>query len=167
MIYIMMGVSGAGKTLIGEKLSERLELPFYDGDNFHPEANIQKMSSGQPLNDADRRPWLKILAEKIAEWQRSGGAVLACSALKAKYRALLTSQQEACFIYLKGTIPIIAKRIAGRAHHFMPEELLQSQFEALEEPAEAITVSIEETPEEILDEIMNQLKSRKSSNKLK
>lgn len=153
----MMGVSGAGKTLIGQKLAERLGLPFYDGDNFHPEANIQKMSSGQPLNDDDRRPWLEILAEKIAEWQASSGAVVACSALKAKYRTLLTSQQDACFIYLKGTIPLIAGRITDRANHFMPEELLQSQFEALEEPAEAVTVSVDQTPEVILNEIMNQL----------
>ncbi len=161
MVYIMMGVSGAGKTLIGQKLAERLGLPFYDGDNYHPEANMQKMSSGQPLNDTDRRPWLEILAEKIAEWQANSGAVLACSALKEKYRALLTSQQDACFIYLQGTIPLIAGRIADRADHFMPEELLQSQFEALEEPMEAVTVSVDQTPEEILNEIMNQLESKK------
>lgn len=157
MVYVMMGVSGAGKTLIGQKLAERLGLPFYDGDHFHPEANIQKMSSGQPLNDTDRRPWLETLAEKIAEWHVRGGAVLACSALKAKYRILLTSQREACFIYLKGTIPLIAGRIAGRADHFMPEELLQSQFETLEEPSEAVTVSIDQSPEEIVSNILDQL----------
>lgn len=157
MIYIVMGVSGAGKTIIGQKLARRMELPFYDGDNFHPQANIQKMESGKPLDDDDRRPWLETLARKSVEWQKSGGAVLACSALKKKYRQMLTTQQEAQFIYLKGTIPLIAERIADRTDHFMPEELLQSQFETLEEPSGALTVSINRSPEEIVSDIVNQL----------
>lgn len=157
MIYIVMGVSGAGKTVVGQKLARRRGLPFYDGDNFHPVENIQKMKSGCPLNDRDRRPWLEALAQKIAEWQGSGGAVLACSALKKRYRDLLTSQQDAQFIYLKGTIPLIAERISDRTGHFMPEKLLESQFAALEEPSEAITVSIDPPPEEIVSNILEQL----------
>ncbi|WP_265764421.1 gluconokinase [Fodinibius salsisoli] len=160
MVYIMMGVSGAGKTLVGQKLAKRMDLPFFDGDNFHPEANIQKMASGQPLNDNDRRPWLEYLAKNVKEWQQSGGAVLACSALKQKYRATLTSQEEASFIYLKGTLSLIASRLAERSDHFMPEELLQSQFEALEEPREAITVSIDQPPGEIVDDIIAQIQMK-------
>lgn len=157
MIYIIMGVSGAGKTVIGQQLARRLGIPFYDGDDFHPRANIEKMESGRPLNDHDRRPWLKALAQKMAEWQSSGGAVLACSALKKRYRDLLSSGQTAQFIYLKGNIPLIAKRIAGRKGHFMPEKLLESQFEALEEPAEAITVSINQPPEAMVSDILGQV----------
>jgi gluconokinase len=153
----MMGVSGAGKTLVGQKLAKRLALPFYDGDDFHPEANVKKMSSGEPLNDTDRQPWLEKLAHKVKAWHQSGGAVVACSALKAKYRATLTAQQDACFIYLKGSLALIASRIADRAGHFMPEDLLQSQFEALEKPEEAVTVSIDQAPHKIVDDIMIQL----------
>lgn len=160
MVYIMMGVSGAGKTLIGQKLADRMDLPFYDGDDFHPEANVKKMSSGQPLNDADRRPWLEHLAQNVKEWHQSNGAVLACSALKEKYRAILTSKQEACFIYLKGSLSLIAGRMADRADHFMPEALLQSQFETLEEPQEGITVSIDQSPDEIADDIIAQLQTK-------
>lgn len=157
MIYIIMGVSGAGKTVIGQQLARRLRIPFYDGDDFHPKANIKKMESGRPLNDNDRRPWLKALAQKVAEWQASGGAVLACSALKKRYRDLLSSRHAAQFIYLKGNIPLIAERIAGRKGHFMPEKLLASQFKALEEPAEAITVSVDQSPEEIVSNIINKI----------
>ncbi|WP_372633413.1 gluconokinase [Fodinibius sp.] len=160
MIYIVMGVSGSGKTVVGQKLARRLGVPFHDGDNFHPQDNIKKMESGRPLNDRDRRPWLETLARKIAEWHISGGAVLACSALKKKYRDLLCSRQNAQFIYLKGPIPLIAERMADRTGHFMPEKLLESQFEALEEPSEAITVSIEPPPEEIVSAILGQLQPK-------
>lgn len=164
MIYILMGVSGAGKTLIGKKLSDQLGLPFYDGDDFHPEANVQKMSSGQPLNDRDRRPWLMALARKVSEWNRSGGAILACSALKKSYRELLMSNNnpaQVIFIYLKGSPELIAGRLSDRSDHFMPEDLLASQFEALEEPKgeNAITVSVDQTPDEIVDEILGKLNS--------
>jgi len=157
MVYILMGVSGAGKTLIGQKLSNELDLPFYDGDDFHPEANVKKMASGQPLNDRDRRPWLEHLASKINEWNQSGGAILACSALKKSYRELLISKsapEEVTFIYLKGSAELIAGRLSNRSDHFMPEELLASQFEVLEEPENAITVSVDQAPAEIVDEIL-------------
>ncbi|SHF92508.1 gluconate kinase, SKI family [Fodinibius roseus] len=161
MVYIVMGVSSAGKTVVGQKLARRLEIPFYDGDKFHPQENIVKMESGRPLSDRDRRPWLEALARKIAGWHASGGAVLACSALKKKYRDTLTSRQAAQFIYLKGPISLIAERMADRTGHFMPEKLLKSQFETLEEPSDAITVSIEPPPEEIVSDILARLQPKK------
>lgn len=163
MVYILMGVSGSGKTLIGQKLAHRLDLPFYDGDDFHPESNIEKMESGKPLNDRDRKPWLESLAKHARQWQQEGGAVLACSALKKSYRDILRSRESEniCFIYLKGTPSLIADRIFGRKDHFMPEDLLESQFEALEEPQNAITVSVDQTPDEVIRSILNKLEERK------
>lgn len=157
MIYILMGVSGAGKTLIGHKLSKRLGIPFYDGDDFHPPANVQKMKSGQPLNDEDRRPWLESLANNMIKWEKKGGAILACSALKKSYRKILGSKTDTQFIYLKGTPSLIADRLAERSGHYMPPELLKSQFDALEEPDDALSVSVEPSPEEIVTSIMDRL----------
>lgn len=159
MVYILMGVSGAGKTLIGQKLADQLGIPFYDGDNFHPEENVRKMASGSPLNDNDRKPWLETLAKNIKKWEQKGGVVLACSALKKSYRKLLVKEDpdNVQFIYLKGRMSLIAERITGRTDHFMPEELLESQFEALEEPEDAITVSVDQTPDEIINFIISQI----------
>lgn len=161
MIYILMGVSGAGKTLIGNKLSESMNIPFYDGDDFHPPANVQKMNSGKPLNDDDRRPWLELLANNMVEWEQNGGAILACSALKKSYRKILGSKTDMQFIYLKGSPSLIADRLAKRKGHYMPPKLLQSQFDALEEPDEALTVSVEPSPEEIVSTIMERLEEKK------
>lgn len=161
MVYILMGVSGAGKTLIGRKLSAKLEIPFYDGDDFHPPENVSKMKSGQPLNDDDRWPWLEKLACKISEWNQEGDAILACSALKKRYRELLKShsaEDSVVFIYLKGPATLIADRIENRSNHFMPEELLESQFETLEEPDQCITVSINQSPEEIVNFIIDEIR---------
>lgn len=160
MIYILMGVSGAGKTLIGNRLSERMGIPFYDGDDFHPPTNVQKMKSGEPLNDEDRRPWLESLANNMIEWEQNGGAILACSALKKSYRKILSSKTDTQFIYLKGSPSLIANRLSERSGHYMPPELLQSQFEALEEPNEALTVSVEPSPEEIVTTIMDKLEEK-------
>ena len=157
MIYILMGVSGAGKTLIGQQLSERLDIPFYDGDDFHPPANVQKMKSGEPLNDDDRRPWLESLANNMIKWEQNGGAILACSALKKSYRKILGSKTDTQLIYLKGSPSLIADRLAERSGHYMPPELLQSQFDALEEPDEALTVSVEPPPEEIVSTIIERI----------
>lgn len=158
MVYILMGVSGAGKTLIGNKLSRRLKIPFYDGDDFHPQENIDKMRTGQPLNDDDRRPWLETLAGQIQQWEQEGGAILGCSALKKSYRIILRSQcDNSCFIYLKGTLPLIAGRLSKRANHFMPESLLKSQFDALEEPEEAITIEVDQSPEEVVQDILDRI----------
>lgn len=162
MVYILMGVSGAGKTLIGQKLSAKSGIPFYDGDDFHPPENVAKMQSGNPLNDDDRKPWLEILGQKISDWNKEGDAILACSALKKRYRELLrreSSKKEITFIYLKGPKSLIAERISDRSDHFMPEELLESQFEALEEPDQCITVSIDQPPDAVVNTIINQMKN--------
>lgn len=158
MIYIVMGVSGSGKTLIGTKLAEGLKLPFFDADDFHPEENVAKMESGEPLNDRDRLPWLQEMARNMVDWEQNGGAVLACSALKESYRKLLSpSGIPVTFIHLKGSKQLIAERMSQRKGHFMPDSLLDSQFEALEEPQQAITVSIDKTPENIVNKILSQL----------
>ncbi len=165
MVYILMGVSGAGKTLIGQKLSAKSGIPFYDGDDFHPPENVAKMQSGNPLNDDDREPWLKILGQKISQWNKEGDAILACSALKKRYRELLrreSSEEDIKLIYLKGPKSLIAERISDRSDHFMPEELLESQFEALEEPQKCITVSIDQPPDAIVDIIVKKIKELNS-----
>lgn len=165
MVYLLMGVSGAGKTLIGQKLSAKLGIPFYDGDNFHPAKNVAKMKSGTPLNDEDRRPWLEILAQKISDWNNEGDAILACSALKKRYRELLrreSSEEDIKFIYLKGPKPLIAERISERPDHFMPEKLLESQFEALEEPDKCITVNINQPPDAVVETIVRKIKNLNS-----
>lgn len=164
MVYILMGVSGAGKTLIGQKLSDKLGIPFYDGDDFHPPKNVEKMKSGKPLNDEDRKPWLEMLAQKIHNWNQDGDAILACSALKKRYRDLLKNQSakdEVIFIYLKGPQKLIAQRITDRSDHFMPQDLLDSQFQTLEEPDHCITVSVNQTPDEIVDSIIMGIKELK------
>ncbi|MCC5941244.1 MAG: gluconokinase [Balneolaceae bacterium] len=160
MVYIVMGVSGCGKTTIGKMLAEEKNLPFFDADDFHPEENVEKMRNGIPLNDDDRKPWLLNLSQKISEWNRSGGAVLACSALKESYRKLLISksgQNQVQFIYLQGSKGLISKRMKIRTGHYMPAELLDSQFKDLEEPKIALTVSINSDPESITNEILNNL----------
>ncbi|WP_340103943.1 gluconokinase [Rhodohalobacter sp. 8-1] len=161
MVWIIMGVSGSGKTTVGKKLAKRLNIPFYDGDNFHPKENVEKMQSGRPLNDDDRKPWLVTLANKINEWNNNKGAVLACSALKLSYRKLLTSKSDDVqFVYLKGNRETIFNRMKSRSDHYMPAKLLDSQFEALEEPASALTVSVEGNPSEITDRIIKRFLSR-------
>ncbi|MEM1219031.1 MAG: gluconokinase, partial [Bacteroidota bacterium] len=102
-VYIVMGVSGSGKSTVGKALAQALNIPFYDGDDFHTMENVQKMESGQPLNDEDREPWLKLLAQRLKDWNESGGAILACSALKNEYRNVLQQYVPVNWIYLKGT----------------------------------------------------------------
>lgn len=159
MIYVIMGVSGAGKSRIGKLLADRLSLPFYDADDFHPQTNVKKMKSGQPLNDNDRKPWLEDLAIHIQKWEKAGGAVLACSALKKKYRQILKKHPKTPvqFIYLKGAPETIDKRLRKREGHFMPPGLLNSQFDTLEEPEDALVVSIDKKPGRIVDEILKRI----------
>jgi len=159
MVIILMGVSGCGKTTVGEILAKDLGLPFFDADDFHPQRNVEKMQSGHPLNDDDRYPWLTILAENIVKWNKKRGAVLACSALKKTYREILQphSHSEVHFVYLKGTKEIILNRLNNRTGHYMPPELLDSQFAALEEPENAITVSIDQSPDKIVEQIKTEL----------
>ncbi len=156
---ILMGVSGCGKTTIGEQLADKLGIPFYDGDDFHPEKNVEKMQSGVPLDDQDRLPWLVKLAEQISLMNREGGGIIACSALKQAYRNILIGAPGAdvTFVYLKGDRELIADRLSEREDHYMPPDLLDSQFDDLEEPEDAITVSIDQEPDEIVDEIFDRL----------
>ncbi|MEQ5792779.1 gluconokinase [Muricauda sp. NFXS6] len=157
-VIVVMGVSGSGKSSIGKLLSEKLSRPFYDGDDFHPKANVKKMSSGQPLNDEDRKEWL-IALNKLAIEHRHKGAVIACSALKKNYRSLLRAGMGDCmmFVYLEGSFELIKSRLDKRKNHFMTAQLLQSQFDTLEAPSKAITVSIDNTPAKMVREIIKKL----------
>jgi gluconokinase len=154
---VVMGVSGAGKSTVGRLIAARLDCPFRDADSFHPPANIAKMSSGQPLTDEDRQPWLQAIADWIAQRRAEGSTgIVTCSALKRRYRDIVTDRQRADvrLVYLKGDMVLIDARLKARKGHFMPPALLKSQFDALEEPAadeHAITVSIDAAPEEIAD----------------
>ena len=155
MIVIVMGVSGSGKSTIGRALAGVLGLPFVEGDDYHPRANVDKMAAGQPLDDADRAPWLAALSEVLAKAEADGtGAVLACSALKKRYRDVLKSRLSAKpqVVYLDGSASLLAERLAGRDGHFFPPHLLASQFEALEPPADAIYVDLRKTVGEIVEE---------------
>src|SRR5690606_937366 len=157
-VLVIMGVSGSGKTLVGKLLSGALGLPFFDGDDFHPEENIQKMVGGIPLDDKDRKGWL-IALNRLAMEHRGKGAIIACSALKRTYRSLLGAGmgESIAFIHLKGSFELIKSRMEQRKGHFMPLELLRSQFDALEPPSKALTVSIDQSPEGIVEEILKRL----------
>ncbi|MBX6322455.1 MAG: gluconokinase [Rhodospirillaceae bacterium] len=157
-----MGVSGSGKTTVGERLAARLGWPYQEGDALHPPANVAKMRSGTPLDDEDRWPWLAAIAGRIDAWRAAGSpGVVACSALKRRYRRVLAEgRPEVRLVYLKGSQALIAGRLAGRHGHFMPPALLRSQFEALEEPGpeeEPITVPIDGTPDEIVAAVIDRL----------
>jgi gluconokinase len=161
LIIVVMGVSGSGKTTVGRLLAGRLGWPFYDGDDYHPPANVAKMSRGLPLSDDDRAGWLAALAALMrSELARGGSAVLACSALKARYRAQLRVAESVQFVYLKGDYDLILARMQGRADHFMKPAMLASQFAALEPPAEALTADIAAPPEDIVDHIIHMLVSQ-------
>lgn len=152
-VIIVMGVSGSGKTTVGELLAKELHIPFKDADDFHPKENVSKMSNGIPLNDNDRIPWLELLSEKIEGWSKERGAVLACSALKEKYRTILASKGAVSWVYLKGSKDLIASRMSERAGHFMKPELLDSQFNDLEEPTNSVEVDISRDSEQIIKDL--------------
>lgn len=153
---VVCGVSGAGKSTVGRLLARRLGWDFFDADDFHPPANVEKMHRGVPLTDADRRPWLDALRALIARAADEGRPlVLACSALKATYRDRLgIDQQRVVSVFLDGPKALIAERIRGREHTFMPASLLDSQFEALEVPQAGIRVSIDTPPEQVVERIL-------------
>src|SRR6476469_10162500 len=159
VVLIVMGVSGSGKSTIGALLAMRLQWEFEDGDWFHPAANIDKMHRDIPLTDEDRWPWLAAIAEWIDKTRASGGhGVIACSALKRRYRDILIGDRpDVRLVYLQGDETLIARRLATRHDHFMPRDLLHSQFEALEEPGpdeNPVVVSIEPQPREIVRRIL-------------
>jgi gluconokinase len=161
-VMVVMGVSGSGKSTIGALLARRLRWEFEDADWLHPAANVDKMHNGIPLTDEDRRPWLEAVAASIDKTRSAGGrAVVACSALKRRYRDVLVGDRaDVRLVYLKGDETLIARRIATRHEHFMPRSLLHSQFEALEEPGREenpIIVSIVPQPREIITRILSAL----------
>jgi gluconokinase len=160
MFIIVFGVTGSGKTTIGTLLAKELGWQFYDADNFHPVANVEKMRQGIPLNDDDRIPWLAKLQELIRSYTDKGeNAVLACSALRESYRQYLQAGGEVKFIYLKGDFVLIQQRLNNRRGHYMNPTLLQSQFNTLEEPRPEITViDIAPTPVLIVQAIRQELK---------
>ena len=159
MVIVLMGVSGSGKTTVGVPLAQALGGEFAEGDDYHPPANVAKMREGLPLDDADRRPWLEALSAEIGRWLAAGRTVvLACSALKRSYRAILRGgRPEVRFVHLKGSAPLIRGRLAERRGHYMPATLLDSQLAALEAPLDAIVVPIDRPPAEIVASILTAL----------
>ncbi len=159
MVIIVMGVSGSGKTTIGQALASTLGWGFNDADDFHSAANVQKMKKGLPLTDADRQPWLRNLRTAIEKWTRDGpGHVLACSALKAAYRDILgRNDPEVKFVYLQGSFDLISQRLKERKSHFFNPALLLSQFEALETPENALVIDASREPQEIVQAVVQQI----------
>ncbi len=165
-IVVVMGVSGSGKTTVAKLLADALGCPFLEGDSLHPAANVAKMSSGTPLTDADRLPWLGRIAEEIDAWRSRGqSGVVTCSALKRAYRDILIgARADVTLAYLKGSRDLIQQRMAARHEHFMPVALLDSQFATLEEPTaneRPIVADVGGAPSEIAAEIVRQLRERR------
>ena len=159
-LYVVMGVAASGKSTIGARLARALDVPFIDGDDLHPAANVERMAAGIPLTDEDRRPWLHAIAARLRDAKRVGqGLVVACSALRRTYRDLLRTAGDAAvrFVYLKGNRTLLAERMTQRRGHYMPAALLDSQLAALEEPAPdegAWVCDIGATPDAIVAELV-------------
>ena len=161
MIIIIFGVSGAGKTTVGKLLARELNWHFLEADDFHPAANIEKMRSGHPLTDKDRWPWLGCLRKQIAQsLSNAENAVLACSALKLSYRDRLRVNDEVKFVFLSGDYSLVQKQLCSRRGHFMSPDLLQSQFQDLEEPRpdeNVLITKLGQTPEQMVEKIKREL----------
>jgi gluconokinase len=158
MVVVLMGVAGSGKTTVGRLLAEQTRAAFYDADDFHPRANVEKMRDGVPLTDEDRVPWLEALRALVSSClERGERAVLACSALKEEYRERLHVDERVKFVYLKGDYELIEGRLRSRSGHFMKPQMLDSQFAALEEPRQALQVDVAAPPAEIVETIKDRL----------
>jgi gluconokinase len=155
--FIVMGVSGCGKSSVGKSLAQSLGWDFYDADDFHPPANIKKMADGIPLDDSDRAPWLVSLNELIfSSLKADRPGVLACSALKERYRQQLMDGNEGVqIVYLKGSYDLIWSRMEKRTDHYMKPHMLKSQFDALEEPTNALTMDISMSMQDIVQKIIS------------
>jgi gluconokinase len=167
VVVVVMGVSGSGKTTVAALLAAGMDWAFADADDLHPEANVEKMRSGHPLTDEDRWPWLERVAAVIDNWRAKGAsAVITCSALKRAYRRIIVGdRKDVALAYLRGTHDLIAGRLAARHGHYMPASLLDSQFAALEEPAEEerpIVLDIGGTPQQIVAALIERLEERQT-----
>lgn len=157
-VIVIMGVSGSGKSTIAKQLAKSNGLAYYDADDFHPVSNIKKMQMGISLTDEDRQPWLETLASQISRWKELGGAVLACSALKESYRKTIQMTSDCSWIYLQISESLVRERFKKRKDHFMPSELIHSQFITLEEPAYGMYIDARKPVNEIIEEITATLK---------
>jgi carbohydrate kinase (thermoresistant glucokinase family) len=162
-VIVVMGVASSGKTSLGERLAERLGWPFRDADSFHPPENVAKMSSGTPLTDEDRKPWLAAIAAWIDDLRTNGGnGIVTCSALKRAYREVIVGDRpDVTLVYLRGSRELVGERMAARQHHFMPPALLDSQFATLEEPGadeKPLVVQVEASKEAIVAQVLRELR---------
>ncbi len=153
-----MGVSGSGKTTIGKGLSKILEMPFYDADDYHNDKSIEKMKKEFPLNDVDRASWLNLLSLRIRKWNLHGDSILACSALKKKYRHKLSNNNKVTFIFLDGKYDLIYQRLLERKNHFFTESMLKSQFSTIELPVNCIRIPIDQSINDIYLSIVFNIK---------
>ena len=159
MIIVIIGVSGSGKTTIGTMLADAMNCPFLDGDSLHSDENIYKMGHGVPLTDVDRAPWLAAIHARILDsFEHGQDLVVGCSALKQRYRTLLAEGVPITWVYLKGPVELIRARLKHRPSHFMKADMLASQFDALEEPSDALVVDVSAPPTVIMARILTQLR---------
>ena len=159
MIVVVMGVAGSGKSTVGTMLADAMHCPFLDGDSLHPATNIEKMTRGIPLTPIDRAPWLAAIHARLLEAFRSGRSlVVGCSALRQSYRAALAEGIAITWVYLKGSEALIRSRLRHRDGHYMKADMLAGQFEALEEPSDAIIVGVLQSPEVIVKQVLTALR---------
>ena len=158
-IVVVMGVAGSGKTTVGTRLAEAMHCAYLEGDSLHSPANVEKMTHGIPLTDADRAPWLAAIHARLLDFFRHGESlVVGCSALKRSYRTVLADGIPITWVYLKGSAALIRSRLQHRSGHYMKADMLASQFDALEEPSDALIVDVCPPPDAIVEQILTELR---------